>query len=69
MAFHWRPRNYDHAQAVDDPWVIDPDFEDSMTLVTVRFPLDGELTDGERRSYDASWFRISGARRVRSITQ
>ena len=41
-----------------------PDFdaEDILVLVTARFPTINRLTAGQRKGYDASWFKARGDR-------
>lgn len=63
MAYHWR--HWTGARRPDEPAMdlLDPDFDEHyLAAVTAQFAMCDGLTDGERRGYDASWFKVRGDR-------
>jgi hypothetical protein len=65
----WLKSSWLDSQVLDedfDSQVLDEDFDTlDIAQVTAHFIEDAGLTDGQRRMYDASWFRVRGDRYAR----
>ena len=61
MCYHWNAKHW--LRADTDPTTLDPDFDRwPAARIDAQFPLDHELTAGERDLYATSWCSVGAWR-------